>query len=552
MKKLVALLGILSLTGCAALPISGPVRIGPDLVSGATVDSLYYSPLPPAEGASQSDILSGFLAAGTGPQNDYSIAREYLSGSIRSSWNPNQEVLIQRNAPVVTSLANNKVQVDLDLAARIDQDGKFESLPQGTTYSLEFEFTQEDGQWRISSAPNATVLIRPVFDVLFKSYSIYFLDRQKRYLVPELRWFPTTPATGTRLANSLLRGPSNWLKPSVLSAIPSGTRLAIDAVTVAGGVALVDLTARALVASRADRSLMKAQLQATLSQLPSVQSVDISIERSLQEIPDPQNSLKADAVAPLVLLTETGLDVIAGSEIEFVAGDNSFFEQIGATALTLSRSTGQLSARSETGVYRTNYQALGSSVELVDSRSEPINPVYDRQQYLWSASSAVGQSFWATSNSGERLVISAPWLESESVIAFAISSEGTRAAVLVRGESRNRVLLTSVTRDRTGAPISLSEPIEVATEVQNPTAINFIDTLQLAVVNSEPNLVSIYLVTLGGTTRSIAALPGTVAVAAAGATSNLYLLDTAGQLFVYRGLSWNLVRSDTLAISQAQ
>jgi Holliday junction DNA helicase RuvB len=34
---------------------------------------------------------------------------------------------------------------------------------------------------------------------------VFFVDRQKRFLVPELRWFPTTAATGPRIANALLR-----------------------------------------------------------------------------------------------------------------------------------------------------------------------------------------------------------------------------------------------------------------------------------------------------------------------------------------------------------
>lgn len=552
MKKVLAIASVMLLGGCAALPVEGPVRIGPDLVSGATVDSLYYSPSPPAEDASQSDILNGFLAAGTGPQNDYAIAREYLSDSIRSSWNPNQEVLIQRTAPIVTSLDQNRVQVDVDLSARIDQDGRYENLPAGSVTSFEFEFVEENGQWRISSAPNATILIRPVFDVLFKSYSIYFLDRQQRFLVPELRWFPTTPATGTRLASSLLRGPSPWLRPAVVSAIPSGTRLAIDAVTVVDGVALVDLTARALVASRADRSLMKAQLQATLSQLPNVQSVDVSIERSPQDIPDPQNSLQADPITPLVLLTNEGLDVISGAEIEFVAGDNDFFDQIGATDLALSRSTGQLAARSESGIYRTNYRALGSSVELVDSRQSLLPPAYDAQQYLWTLSGQSGQAAWATSVTGERKVVSAPWLEGLSVLGFSIAAEGTRITLLVRGEARNRVLLSSIVRDRSGSPISLGEPVEIATEVASPTSVSFVDALQLAVINSGADFTNLYLITIGGTTRSIAAPPQSLSVVSAGPTQSLYLLDQSGQLLIYRSLTWNLVTTEVLAISPAQ
>ena len=284
MRRLLGFALILALTGCASLPMAGPVRIGPDLVSSTDDESVYYSPSSPVEGATQAEILSGFIAAGTGPQNDYAVAREYLSESIRSNWNPNQEVLIQRSSPKVTISNQDSAQLEVDVSAVVDADGKYQIAPAGSSRVLEFTFVLENSQWRLGAAPDATVLIRPVFDVVFSSYSVFFVDGQKRFLVPELRWFPSTAATGTRLANALLRGASTWLKPAVVSAIPSGTRLSIDAVTVEDGVALVDLTARALVASRADRSLMMAQLQATLSQLPNVSEVAISIERSRQDI----------------------------------------------------------------------------------------------------------------------------------------------------------------------------------------------------------------------------------------------------------------------------
>jgi hypothetical protein len=301
-RRLTAIALLMSLTGCAALPVSGPVRIGPDLTPSSDVESFYYSPSGPTEGASQAEILSGFIAAGTGPQNDYAVAREFLSESLRSIWNPNQEVLVQRQSPQVTIGDDDTAQLSVDVIAQIDQDGRYETRPPGTTKILDYEFVQEAGQWRLSSAPDATVLIRPVFEVVFRDYSVYFVDRQKRYLVPELRWFPSTAATGTKLANALLRGPSSWLRPAVISAIPSGTRLSIDAVTVEDGVALVDLTARALVASRADRLVFKAQLDATLSQLANVERVAISIERSNQEITETAGQLRTAGANTLVVL----------------------------------------------------------------------------------------------------------------------------------------------------------------------------------------------------------------------------------------------------------
>ena len=549
MKRLIALAVVLTLTGCASLPIAGPVRIGPDLVPTTDGDSFYYSPSSPFDGASQTEILNGFIAAGTGPQNDYAVAREYLSESIRSSWNPNQEVLIQRSSPQVVISDQDTAELVVDVAATVDADGKYQVTPLGTAKVLEFGFVLENSQWRLSRVPDATVLIRPVFDVVFSGYSLYFLDRQKRFLVPELRWFPTTPATGTRLANALLGGASSWLKPAVVSAIPTGTRLSIDAVTVENGVALVDLTARALVASRADRSLMKSQLKATLSQLPNVSEVTISIERAIQEIADTDNNASELGVRSLALVGEEGLELLASSqETIFEAGKN-FFEQSELTEIALSTQSGWIAILTDGGVFRTRGERPGAEVELIDSRAAIADIEFDDQEYLWSMSRVVGSEIIVTSLSLDQSIVLAPWLAGQSVRAFALSPGGSKIAVLVQGPSRTRVLVSAVVRNLSGTPIELAEPLEVAGEISDPSSVSWIDQITIATVNTANGSTSALLSTIGGTSRQIPALPGTRKIVAAGTSSQLYLLTESGELFSYRGSAWTPLRQSIRALA---
>jgi hypothetical protein len=539
----------MTLTGCASLPVAGPVRIGPDLVQTTDGDSFYYSPSSPFDGASQTEILNGFIAAGTGPQNDYAVAREYLSESIRSSWNPNQEVLIQRSSPQIVITDQDTAELVVDVAATIDADGKYLVTPLGTGRVLEFSFVLENSQWRLSAVPDATVLIRPVFDVVFSGYSVFFLDRQKRFLVPELRWFPTTPATGTRLANALLGGASNWLKPAVVSAIPTGTRLSIDAVTVENGVALVDLTARALVASRADRSLMKSQLEATLSQLPNVSEVAISIERAMQEIVDTDNETSESGVRSLAAVGEEGLELLASSKDSiFEAGEN-FFEQSELTEVALSGQSGWIATLTGSGVFRTKGERPGAEVELIDSRAAIAGIEFDRQEYLWSTSRAIGSEIIATSLNLEQSFVSAPWLEGLSVRAFAIAPGGSKIALLVQGPSQTRVLVSAVVRNLSGTPIELAEPLQVASELSNPTSVSWIDQITIATVNTASGSTSALLSTIGGTSRQLPALPGTRKILAAGASSQLYLLTETGELFSYRGSAWTPLRQSIRALA---
>ena len=549
MRRLTAIALLMSLTGCAALPVSGPVRIGPDLTPSSDVESFYYSPSGPTEGASQAEILSGFIAAGTGPQNDYAVAREFLSESLRSIWNPNQEVLVQRQSPQVTIGDDDTAQLSVDVIAQIDQDGRYETRPLGTTKILDYEFVQEAGQWRLSSAPDATVLIRPVFEVVFRDYSVYFVDRQKRYLVPELRWFPSTAATGTKLANALLRGPSSWLRPAVISAIPSGTRLSIDAVTVEDGVALVDLTARALVASRADRLVFKAQLDATLSQLSNVDRVAISIERSKQEITETAGQLRTAGASSLVVLGDLGLEAVGISETDFFGDGAEFFDLNPTTEIAISKQSSSLAVLTAAGVIRTSLVNPGVDVELVDSRPGIIAIEYDRQDYLWSVTRARGSNIIAKSSTGEQLRVSAPWLANEAVRGFSISPEGSRIAFLLASASRNRVLVSAIVRNSAGVPIELATPIEIASEVAGPSQLSWVNPMSIAIVNSTDDFTNAVLVSVGGTSRVIRALPNTNQIVASGPNSELFLLTNSGELHRFTGSSWVLIRGDVRALS---
>ena len=539
--KLLALILVATLTGCATLPVSGPVRIGPDLAPPSDVNSFYYSPAAPAPGATETEILSGFLSAGTAPQNDYAIAREYLGEAIRATWNPNQELLIQKSTPELTLTDSGTAFVQVEVAARVDANGRYETLPSGSTRILEFSFTEEAGQIRLSSAPDVTIVIRPVFDVVFRSYSVYFLDQAKKSLVPELRWFPANPATGTKLVNALLAGPSDWLKPAVTSAIPTGTVLSLDAVTVQQEVALVDLSTRALVASLSDRSLMKAQLVATLSQLPTITKVAVSIERSAQDIPDSQIALVTGDSGTLVALDEAGLRSIAGANADSIPAGLAFFSSRTVTGLALSTSASKIAALTTTGVFETDLENPGASYTLIDSRSSLVSVDYDHFGHLWLVS--------GSTVSVDSKPIRASWLTDKSITAFSLSPEGSRAALIVDLGTSSQVLLASVIRDQNGNPIELASPLSLASDLVNPTLVTWFDAVTLAILNSQPEASTVELVSIGGGTRVVQGLADAKSLVALGDGSSMYLLKSTGELLVFRGSIWSSIGSLVSAIT---
>ena len=165
---------------------------------------------------------------------------------------------------------------------------------------------RENGQWRIASAPNLTVVTSPVFSVVFNAFQVYFYNNTQNALVSDLRWFPSRASTGTKLVNALLAGPSAQLAQGVVSSIPPGTKLTIDAVNIQDGVAQVDFDSTALEADSLERRLMLTQLRATLMQLVGVSDVEVSINNSPQDIV-PANLRTPSAGGAAFYLRNTGI-----------------------------------------------------------------------------------------------------------------------------------------------------------------------------------------------------------------------------------------------------
>jgi hypothetical protein len=331
------------------------------------------------------------------------------------------------------------------------------------------------------------------------------------------------------------------LKPAVISAIPTGTILSLDAVTVQQEVALVDLSARALVASLSDRSLMKAQLVATLSQLPTITRVAVSIERSAQDIPDSQLSLVTSAPGTLVALDEAGLKAISGADTAPIPAGLSFFSSRTVTSLALSTSASKIAALTSTGVFETDLENPGASSKLVDPRSSLVSVSYDRLGYLWLVS---GSQVSVNSKP-----IRASWLTDKSITAFSVSPEGSRAALIIdRGTSR-QVLLTSVIRDQNGNPIELGSPLSLASDLVNPKLLSWFDPVTLSILNSQPEVSTVSLVSIGGGTRGVQGLSDAKSLVALGDGSTMYLLKNSGELLVFRGSFWSSIGSLVSAIT---
>lgn len=537
------------LAGCAQIPQQGSVKDGPAIDSGSAADYLYYSPSGPEAGQTQSQVLTGFLNAATGPQNDFATARQFLTPNLAANWSPNNEVLIQEGSLKTTDQGGGNFEVKLGVSASVDVDGHFTQLVAGTQRTMEFAMVQYKGEWRISKAPNAVVLIRPVFDVIYQQYSLYFFDHSYNYLVPDLRWFPSRSSAATRLVSALLQGPSPWLAAAVETTMPMGTKLAIDAVTVDKDVAQVDLNSAALAATKARRQYFKAQLLATLKQVSGVNQVQILIDRSPQKIGDyVPASTESRAVAPVVL-SDFSLRQMSSPTPSQLRSASGFISQVGATDFALTSDFRTLALRSAKGVWLSRLGQVEDQPVLIDTRKNVLSPKFDRRGSLWSMAADGGGLVLVQPAAGAKHWLSVGWLKDTTVVDFAISAEGSRIVVIVKDKANRSYLeVASIVRNRLGVPVAIAAPTRIRYINGNPSSVDWSGENQLtALVHNFSGFNEVTTFTLGGDSKSLGVTPNGLRVVAGGTTANVYLLDNAGALVQYRGYGWTVVAQNVTA-----
>ena len=534
---------VLALSGCAQLPRSSEVKAGPDLKSGLTSDYLYYSPSGPSEGDSQSQIINGFLNAATGPQNDYQIAREYLTADFSSKWSPNDEVLIQESRPELTLQDDTTARLVVKAVAQIDNVGLWTSYPGSQIRNLDFKLVKENNQWRIKSAPNATVLVKPVFDVLFKSYSLYFYDGQNKYLVPDLRWFSSRVSTGTRLVNALLKGPNRWLSETVSNSFPVGTKLALDAVTVENGTAVVDLNAAATKADKAARSRMLSQLTATLNQLPNVFSVRIQIDHNPQDIALQNSQLPyPSSYVPMLLDTEGIRQVSQDPQNDKVS---AIAKRLRATDFGFSPDGNYLALSSASGIDLARVNTQTSALTRIDSRTGQLAPVIDNRSQIWTLPTKSSEGVQVHDVTGKLLFGYAGWLGQGEHLGFGISREGARIAVLLKTKNGTALYVASIKRDEQGYPVGIYSPRRVDVGLGTLKSVSWAGPNSLAAIASGSPAGDLPTnIQIGGGSTEFTALTDAVAMLSQNDSSSTYVLDRNGILFEYRGMSWIPVETD--------
>lgn len=461
---LILLIGVLS--ACSSIPTAGPVGTIEATAEAENGARFVNNPPPPREGASAVEILDGFLVAGIGVSDNYSVARDYLTPALAQTWDPEEEITIYRSDPKISSTpTEGQLQLQVEVAGYIDAAGIRRNVAPGTTESMIVQMEQVQGQWRVADIPSGIMISTADAANLLQSHELYFYSSSYRYWVPDVRWFVNRQGIATNIVQALINGPAPYLQGAVTSAFPENTALAVESVPIESGTATIDFTADILTGTdNLRRQQMEQQLRVTLTGLNTVNSVEM---RAGQPIPFERG--------PDLVLPE--LDPAVPSR-QIVISDNelAFFEGGQLTPAedvpSIAESKPVDPAMSYDGANyaflngaRTRLMATGEgqNVRTVTAGANLTAPSYDPANWIWTAGTVDGRSYIRAippgGNESSAIEVLAPWLGNRTVSEIRISRDGARALIVAQQSGESQLLLSGVNRNEDGVPQTLSDPI---------------------------------------------------------------------------------------------
>jgi hypothetical protein len=476
------------------------------------------------------------------------VAREFLSDDFAQRWQPDVGVLVRTGAPEFRSSGDSLQIVQIKVGARIDEQGRYLDSEAPNTISLRFQLSKEAGEWRISSAPNLTVVTPPVFAVVFNAFPVYFLDNASERLVPDLRWFPARASTGTRLVNALLDGPAEALAVGVISAIPEGTKLTIDAVRVIEGVAQVDFDATALQASASGRRLMAGQLRATLLQLTGVFDIAISVNSALQDISAPPLIIASATGAPYAL-SLLGVSRIIGSQGATLSATQNAVIELEPTLFAIDSDANRLAYATASGVYLAVSSSISFQNTLVSDAVNIENLEFDVNGFLWLIPALANDPITVIDPLGNQRKVSQ---QTGSDRLFAsLSPEGSRLALISQDAAGPKVLIFSILRSQSGYPIELIESDSLTPVVGQAFSLNWQDGSTLRILErTASGLTALSDYPLNGPRTQLSMPPVLgVKIVPGPSSSSTYLLSDTGEVWVLSGSTWRQSETAVIDIS---
>ncbi|MET3143866.1 UNVERIFIED_ORG: hypothetical protein ABIB13_003603 [Arthrobacter sp. UYEF2] len=548
-RSVVLLVVVLLLASCARIPTAGPVGKSAEGSAG-NVNAPVFLPAAPQAGATPENIIDYFYRAGTGYEGDYAVAREYLTQAASVSWKPDQRSLVYREAKVVGTGVDNVYNYQLDVSYSVDVDGIATQMPEGTIENIPATLTQVDGEWRISAIPDGTAIPEETFKVIYGAYPIYFYDPSFTYAVPDVRWFIKNK-TVKAMTSALLAGPAPYLRGAVVSAFPSGIKLARESVPVVSGAAQVDLTAKELTeASTEDRLRMQTQLALTFRSQPDVVNVELHANQDLVRVED------NGSVLPPVRDKNVPVREIAVSGNELVRYENNRVSPLPGMqpVSALGPRYPAESPVSQTVAFlndsRTTLYSMvpGQPARALTTRTTITHPSFSLYDWVWAAGpGATGDTEVvayrpigvAEGAAVPTVTLTPPWLAGRIVKELRISREGVRALVISEQNGKTKVQIAGIIRNADGTPRELTAPITLVASGDPDQGVWVNDTTVAVMKASAGSNVTPELLSLtSGQPQQLAPWPGLVWLSAGNGPEEIYGQSGEG-IFQRLGNGWS-------------
>jgi hypothetical protein len=313
--------------------------------------------------------------------------------------------------------------------------------------------------YRITNANLPSAMSVKDFYRNFSHFTAYFLNPEYTTLVPDSVWLAANPSTGrTQLMKALLQGVSKDVQGALRSAIPSGTDLAVAAVTTQSGVSDVSLTSQALQLSKQQRKAMLAQIVWTLTETSNSSAVNVfsggqpmTVDGKAQLTRQLFNSFSPDYSQPdanLYFSDSSGIFRLNGAK------KSKLSDIISVQQLAVSHD-GELMAYIASGLAYLGTTANPAASTLISSTISAID--FDRDNRLWLLNQS-GQIF-VKSGAREPIAVSG---QPANVLSVALAPDGVRLAAVQPSSSGNVLRLYSVVNTTSGASLTKGQRIETA------------------------------------------------------------------------------------------
>jgi hypothetical protein len=568
------------MAGCGGISMDSPVRPGLE-VGAAAADPVTVLFPGPAAGSSPEQIVQGFLRAGAASDEEYEVARSFMTLSPETTWRPDSSIMVftDESAVSVTVVDNSTVRARAKVVASIDTNGRYRDLPANTISEVSFGLQRSAGEWRIGSLPEGFGLWLSAADLdrLYDPFRIHYVSTSGRQLIPDIRWFSVGKGLATRLARAQLGEVPAYLQGAARSDVPVGTRLTVDAVPIDSGLATVDLTATKPGGDPVRRQNLWAQFVATLTQVPDVQRVALKVEGSDLDLPGvqrPPSSLTdldfpqpgPSPSARPVIRTGTRLFSVEPSALgdqrdSAPARRPAALEMIPAGWVWLAASKGgdEIAAVGGDRAELSRWRGSGQ-IRVPYFGSRLTRPTYDTQNMLWIAGQNDGAArIWAVNaaadpGSVERTRpsrVGADWLRGRSVTALRVAPDGQRVAVVstdTKGADP-RIDVAGVTRSTNGVPERLAEPLRVAPTLTLVRDAVWVDQTTLAILGriAPRASVRVWTAAVGGRMQAaeLADVAGAQSITTLSGERSLVATTDDGRVLLRAGSSWLEVAEGT-------